>query len=205
MAHPGTQPAGRHHPNRVMCAWEGGADDDAGRTERQGPGCCWWCGMPRRVLRAAGTARTCCGRCPRWGASKLRGWWSAWRTTRSSGSCPARPCEATRPSSRWPGSPAADRRRGGARGGRRSRRGGGAVLDGGSRMRCCAPMARRSGGCRALVADGLVGAAPLEWPKGSTWLLQRPTRHGSGPAIWPRWPLAVAWKSPSGLSTLAGR
>jgi broad specificity phosphatase PhoE len=24
-----------------------------------------------------------------------------------------------------------------------------------------------------LVADGLVGAAPLDWPKGSTWLLQR--------------------------------
>jgi 8-oxo-dGTP diphosphatase len=28
-----------------------------------------------------------------------------------------------------------------------------------------------------LVADGLVGAAPLDWPKGSTWLLQRASQR----------------------------
>jgi hypothetical protein len=28
-----------------------------------------------------------------------------------------------------------------------------------------------------LVADGLVGAAPLDWPKGSTWLLRRASRR----------------------------
>jgi hypothetical protein len=28
-------------------------------------------------------------------------------------------------------------------------------------------------GDQQLVADGLVGAAPLDWPKDSTWLLQR--------------------------------
>ena len=28
-----------------------------------------------------------------------------------------------------------------------------------------------------LVAEGLVGAAPLDWPKGSTWLLQRASQR----------------------------
>jgi hypothetical protein len=48
-----------------------------------------------------------------------------------------------------------------------------------------------------LVADGLVGAAPLDWPKGSTWLLQRASQPRVRAAFWPRWPLAVAWKSAS--------
>ena len=48
-------------------------------------------------------------------------------------------------------------------------------------MRCCAPMARRSSGCWAqLVADEWVAAAPLHWPKGSTWLLQRANQRRVG-------------------------
>ena len=102
----------------------------------------------RGYLRAAGTALTCCGRCHPWGASKLRGWWSASRTTRSSGSCAARLCDATRPSSRWRGIACCEsktwRRSGWTPVPARCWRCSG-IRD--SRMRCCAPMARRSGGC----------------------------------------------------------
>jgi hypothetical protein len=87
-----------HRQLQTQAAARSGAiHQKAGRT------CCWWCATPMRILRVAGTALTCCGRCHPWGVSKLRGWWSASRTTRSSGSCAARLCDATRPSSRWRG------------------------------------------------------------------------------------------------------
>ena len=48
-----------------------------------------------------------------------------------------------------------------------------------------------------LAADGLVTTAPLHWPKGSTWLLQRTAPRQVRAAIWRRWPLAAAWTSAS--------
>ena len=45
-------------------------------------------------------------------------------------------------------------------------------------MRSCAPMARPSGASSGAPAGrGLAAAAPLDWPKGSTWLLQRASQR----------------------------
>lgn len=43
-----------------------------------------------------------------------------------------------------------------------------------------------------LVADGLMVDQSLEWPKGSTWLLDGPTGDSRMPATCPHWPWAEA-------------
>jgi hypothetical protein len=48
-----------------------------------------------------GTALMRDGPCRPQGSTSPKGWCCAWRTTRSSGSCAARPCAISRPCSRW--------------------------------------------------------------------------------------------------------
>ena len=138
------------------------------RTRKGALTCCWWSGTPTPATRAAGRVSTCCGPCRRPDAAKPRDWWSAWRTSRWSGSCPAPPCAADRPWSRW-------RVTASWRSNRWRRWGWGPVPP-----RCwlrhavlCSHGETIGQLLTQLQADGLVVEDPLDWPKGSTWLLQR--------------------------------
>ena len=113
------------------------------------------------------------------GLTRPRGWCCAWRTTRSSGSCAARPCAATRPSSRWPVT--------GYWGSNHSlpsawmadpseilelfwdRQLPNTVL--------CTHGEMIGRLFARLAGQGLVAPAPLQWPKGSAWLLHRTNRR----------------------------
>jgi hypothetical protein len=110
------------------------------------------------------------------GSNKPRGSCCAWRTTRSSGSCAARPCAATRPSSRWPGTASWGIEPLAALG-----------VDGDpsellelfwdrqlpNTVLCTHGEMIGRLFARLTTGQGLVAPAPLVWPKGSAWLLHR--------------------------------